>query len=481
MKTMILKLAVIATLFTVASCQEELPNRSVSNQLSEAVFQFGLPANLTGRTQTTASNVILKLRAANSDKLEERTISLLSFNDGYTSSSILLTPGDYLLEEFVAVDSDNQVLYLAPKAGSQLAAIIEQPLPLSFEVKEDEEVKINVEVIDASGIAAADAGYATFNFTVVETVDFFIGTYAKMPGQPSSLDQPIAASMTISALGEPIYTTTLEAGINFVKIPVKTLEQAGDWGIALSIQAEGYLRYKELEHEFSVAELKSHAKDPKLIFLPPHDNSLVGYFPFDGDATDRSKFGNNGIVTGAQLTVDRFGNENMAYYFSQGDGDYIDIPNADQYQFGEGDYTFSFWFSRHGLNVSALPLYKQNIQIYYYRDLDDATNTPRLIAYSGGESEESGSFISTTTHLEDGAWHHITYTRQGQSFSLYIDGVLIDTVTSEKTINTNNEVDIRLGTHNGISDNYQHSIDDFYIYNRALDSDEVTLLYNNNL
>ena len=45
-------------------------------------------------------------------------------------------------------------------------------------------------------------------------------------------------------------------------------------------------------------------------------NGLVGYYPFCGNANDGSGNGNNGVVAGATLTTDRFGNANSAYNFN---------------------------------------------------------------------------------------------------------------------------------------------------------------------
>ena len=44
-------------------------------------------------------------------------------------------------------------------------------------------------------------------------------------------------------------------------------------------------------------------------------NGLVGWWPFTGNANDLSGNGYNGIVNGATLTTDRFGNNNQAYNF----------------------------------------------------------------------------------------------------------------------------------------------------------------------
>ena len=54
-----------------------------------------------------------------------------------------------------------------------------------------------------------------------------------------------------------------------------------------------------------------------------------GYYPFDGDANDESTLHNNGVVTGASLTTDRFGSANNAYDFD-GTDDNITISATAQ-------------------------------------------------------------------------------------------------------------------------------------------------------
>ena len=44
-------------------------------------------------------------------------------------------------------------------------------------------------------------------------------------------------------------------------------------------------------------------------------DSLVSWWPFNGNANDQSNNGNNGIVNGATLSNDRFSNQNSAYSF----------------------------------------------------------------------------------------------------------------------------------------------------------------------
>ena len=57
--------------------------------------------------------------------------------------------------------------------------------------------------------------------------------------------------------------------------------------------------------------------------LPEPEDGLVVYYPFNGNADDESGNGFDGIVNGATITTDRFGNENSAYSFD-GMDDFIE-------------------------------------------------------------------------------------------------------------------------------------------------------------
>ncbi|HAW52317.1 MAG TPA: hypothetical protein DCX54_08330, partial [Flavobacteriales bacterium] len=53
-------------------------------------------------------------------------------------------------------------------------------------------------------------------------------------------------------------------------------------------------------------------------------DSLIAWWPFNGNAQDESVNNNNGIVGGATLTTDRFNNANSAYDFD-GINDFIEV------------------------------------------------------------------------------------------------------------------------------------------------------------
>ena len=71
-------------------------------------------------------------------------------------------------------------------------------------------------------------------------------------------------------------------------------------------------------------------------------NGIVGWWKFNGNASDSSIYGNNGVVTNATLTTGQNGLTNGAYNF---DGNaYIVAPNTIAYsKFGSSDFSISFW------------------------------------------------------------------------------------------------------------------------------------------
>ncbi|CAB1063452.1 hypothetical protein D1BOALGB6SA_8235, partial [Olavius sp. associated proteobacterium Delta 1] len=67
---------------------------------------------------------------------------------------------------------------------------------------------------------------------------------------------------------------------------------------------------------------------------------LVAYYPFNGNADDESGNGNHGVVNGATVTEDRFGNLGSAYEFD-GVSSYIEIADNTALRISGTDFTLS--------------------------------------------------------------------------------------------------------------------------------------------
>ena len=196
-------------------------------------------------------------------------------------------------------------------------------------------------------------------------------------------------------------------------------------------------------------------------------DGLVGYWPFDGNANDESGNGNNGVVNGATLTSDRFGNNNSAYSFD-GNTNYIDIANSPELELTDSDYSISLW-------------------VYFNSTGSD------LISKRDGSS--GGGYSLTTNSTEYFVWHwsnnsgalssynfsewaNVTsvYTENLQELKLYVNGILLNT-TSLQSVSANSGI-LRFGG-DAFLNTYWHNgmMDDIGIWNRPLTQEEITTLY----
>ena len=230
-------------------------------------------------------------------------------------------------------------------------------------------------------------------------------------------------------------------------------------------------------------------------------NGLKAYYPFCGNANDQSGNGLNGTVNGAVLTSDRYGNTNSAYNFD-GVNDFIEVPVQQQ---NISSYTISCWFK---YPISPLPgEYKAMVQAsggvpnsQYSLSLqmsacplfpNHALN--KVSAAINGPGVFNG-YISNSTY-NDNTWHCLVGVWEAPSgvqsnsmyVKMYLDGVLINgssTATNFSSVSTpiNGYGNTLIGMLNHLNESrfYQGELDDIGIWNRALTSQEVAQLFNQN-
>lgn len=208
-------------------------------------------------------------------------------------------------------------------------------------------------------------------------------------------------------------------------------------------------------------------------------NGLVAYYPFCGNAYDQSGNSHNGSVSGATLTTDRFGNVNSAYNFN-GSNNYIEIPNSSSFDL-TNSLTISSWINTTNTSRPQYIINKSTggTSDSWLFDLAPFENSGVIRMLCGGLV--SNQPISNPIVLQPNTWYNVTATYDMQNVKFYINGILDRTfpVSSATPINSQN---IRIGApHSPFNANaFGGSIDDIGIWNRALTTQEVTQLYNQN-
>jgi|14BtaG_2_1085337.scaffolds.fasta_scaffold10351_1 hypothetical protein len=177
---------------------------------------------------------------------------------------------------------------------------------------------------------------------------------------------------------------------------------------------------------------------------------------------DLSGNGNDGTANGGMLVVaDTSEGGSYAYDFD-GTNDQIDLPSSIQSALGTVEQSFAFWMNR-----------------------DVATANHGLIGLGTNASRQMwvfGSFVNdvyydgaSTGSPTTGTWQHVAGTIDGTNTRIYVDGVLVSTVSATQPIPSGSATANYIGYIDGYG-RYNGKLDDVRIYNRTLTQAEITHL-----
>lgn len=219
-------------------------------------------------------------------------------------------------------------------------------------------------------------------------------------------------------------------------------------------------------------------------------NGLVAYYPFCGNANDQSGHGYDGTVNGATLTTDRFGNPNSAYSFD-GVSNYITVPNSTGLS-SFTDITISGWVNISQFPSSSISNGLAGLVTKWYGSGSCGGVTDNYACYLRSNNQLLGgtnqyrtypNMLQTPSNLTSSNWYHfIMVHNSATGGSFYINGVLVSTyaTTGSLCASTN---PLYIGCDNGLGTLNRFlngKLDDIGIWNRALTTQEVTQLYNQN-
>lgn len=223
-------------------------------------------------------------------------------------------------------------------------------------------------------------------------------------------------------------------------------------------------------------------------------NGLVGWWPFNGNANDLSGNGNNGTVTGATLTTDRFSNANSAYNFTftnagwgtQNNEIYIpDSPILDVTQITVSVWVFPrayFWPGDSGNpNSTILNRYQYGYSNPNGQAWGIGFNQTSVTGSIIGSNGTGGANAVSNTPLALNQWSNIVLTYNSGTINLFVNGVLQASTPYNAAMNTSGSSGISIGVSNQANGYWQYTdgkIDDIGIWNRVLTSTEISGLQN---
>ncbi len=221
-------------------------------------------------------------------------------------------------------------------------------------------------------------------------------------------------------------------------------------------------------------------KDTFFVYAAPCSGQLpsgvVAEYLFNGDARDNSLNDNHGTIINAQPAYDRFGNPNSAFYFSG--SDCIKVINPRGLPQGDRSKTIAAWFKL------EIDLRNKHADIGGFgaanrgANFQIGTKFGEFIVWGWTGPCDWYTGIATKNYA-DGKWHFIAVVYDGNTTTLYLDKERAASTTKYRwntvpqKIIIGNEIDEQGHEFIGF-------IDDFRIYDRALNEEEINQLYHEN-
>lgn len=221
------------------------------------------------------------------------------------------------------------------------------------------------------------------------------------------------------------------------------------------------------------------------------NQDLVGYWNFDEDTGtslyDFSDFGNNGTLASDVDTMTNYpkwvdGIIGSALEFNVTNQSYVNIPNSTAGFVNLGvskEFTISVWANLTGRDNQIQTFFSKAVanERPAYRILHDNDDT---VYASVGYTSELNAGVSSGVGANGFVWTHYIFTGNSTDILLYINNSLMafDTMASNPVNTTSENMSIGKGYYSGSMRYLDGVIDELAIWNRTLNSSEITQLYN---
>ncbi|MES1223305.1 MAG: LamG domain-containing protein, partial [Bacteroidota bacterium] len=211
------------------------------------------------------------------------------------------------------------------------------------------------------------------------------------------------------------------------------------------------------------------------------NRGLVAYYPFNGNANDASGNDLNGsLFNGPQLTTDKSGNPNSAYYFD-GIDDYIEIADDPKLRIRDS-FTVSLMYYVDPANalMGGTLIQKRERSAGRNSSFDVGVGASGAVAAvktnnNCSDAANGWNYTSFSSPPSLGQWYCLVVTYKTGVLNFYIDGSLISsTVTAATKIDSCEGGNVRIARHLDFDPLYfKGKVDEVRLYNRAINVDEI--------
>lgn len=215
---------------------------------------------------------------------------------------------------------------------------------------------------------------------------------------------------------------------------------------------------------------------------------LIAYYPFDGDSKDYSGFSHDGINYGSAHYITGHNKLAIAFngFFERG---YVKVSNTNVLKIFENRFTFACWLRRDekgGTDINGNYSTSNGLHCIFAKGSDRNGFFSGLGNYADStvlfgslvrswNNQEWYAKISNDYKLGD--WFHWAIVNTGNKIKIYVNSKLVTDVDAVLDMESSRDRDLYIGRFEFDYYPFKGAIDEFYIYNRALNEDEIVALY----
>ena len=252
---LILSLPAISGLF---SCEKSAFDKGKGTaEFSVALPDDGSKSALSSDSGNVAYQIMVSIEDMEGTVImSDSLIPLYIFGAGYVSENIKLKTGQYKLTKFMIINPAGEVVFASPVEGSELAYLVNDPLPILFSINSGIVTRIVPEVLYVGSHTPGEFGYAGFGMQIIKPLHFY--TACVLENQTGiTPSQYTTAKLTVHAPDGWHYSFKLEASVNHLII------RGGYSLYTFLVEKEGYSPQK---YQFTQRELlATSATNPLLL------------------------------------------------------------------------------------------------------------------------------------------------------------------------------------------------------------------------
>lgn len=244
-----------------------------SNRIGKAEFAINIDGELNQAksdqpdSSSVAYQIMISVENLDGEQVFSDTlIPIFSFGPSFVSENLEIESGEYRLTKFMVINVEGKVIYASPMDISPLAYLVNNPLPMYFNILPGQTTRVVPEVLLVGDQPPGQFGYATFGIQVIRPLEFWTMVVID-PGNPLIMApiQITSAKLTVFAPDGWHCTFKLDPALNHLVI------RGGYANYVLLLEKEGFLPQRM---QFNAKDLLSAKQENPLILKIPWNSQF---------------------------------------------------------------------------------------------------------------------------------------------------------------------------------------------------------------